>query len=109
MTKAILIRAGGTPTLIHYKSLEDLQGLVGGRVEGITFKHDLFGYVNDDGKGLQLEPNRFATTYLHSYLFPGDWIAGNIVLVGPAGPDGEDQDIPAKYIKTLITDWEPRQ
>lgn len=63
-------------------SLAHLQREVGGYVEHMTGPHGEDLWWNEEGKLEGLRMNAGATQYLrkHGRLFPGDYIAGNMVI-----------------------------
>ena len=42
-------------------TLQQLQELVGGTIQGLTIDDEMFAYINDEGKMLELEINARAT------------------------------------------------
>ena len=63
-------------------TLDTLQGLVGGLIEHLPFPvAGIDAWINEEGKYL-CEPNALATSIMRDggMLFPGDWIAGTMVL-----------------------------
>jgi len=84
------------------KTLEFLQGRVGGLIERVPFPVDgVDAYINEEGKFAPfvletgeivsgLPVNELATALMHEHglLFPGDYVAGDMVLVSSDG-DGE--------------------
>lgn len=79
--------------------LAELQAAVGGFIEAAPTREDVTIWVNEDGKGLALPANRLAMDVWLRYdvygcmMRGGDYLAGNAVITGGAGPDGETLDI----------------
>lgn len=91
---AVTIPAHGDLTTVTIPSadaeLEILQRLVGGYIEGVTLPADgLIGFVNEEGKILDLPANERATLGMHGRLLPGDFISGTLVVTGPYNEDGD--------------------
>ena len=80
--------------------LADLQAAVGGWIEAIPTDPLVTMWVNEEGKLHKLPPNRLAMDVwlrwdIHRcQLVGGDWIAGNCVVTGGVGADGETLDLP---------------
>lgn len=102
--KAILYPTHGEPEVIELASgLRPLQELVGGDIESVVIpapdsdravpRHDATGWINDDGKYARLPRNEKATALVASLLYPGDYIAGPMVITGMT-EDGENVDVP---------------
>jgi len=91
---AVLIPASGEPREIspgngREFTLEELQGIVGGYIEGLRAPDGRWLYVNEDGQRLDLPYNQGATLLMISRLQFGDFIVGDVVLCSPieAGAD----------------------
>jgi hypothetical protein len=111
MAKAIVIPVEGPVEEIDIpddgvSSLETLQRLVGGHIEAIHVPEQFGGddataYINEEGKFIEsCKPNMRATDFFVPGfgLFPGDYIAGTVVLVGFT-PSGDHKDVPEKVIR----------
>lgn len=74
-----------------------LQGIVGGLITSADLPNmpDVFGFCNDEGLLMGLEPNIFRPEY-------GDGIVGPIVFVG-GGDDGESVSLTAEQIKQVTS------
>ncbi len=83
--------------------LQTLQKIVGGYVEAVALKGDLgsacFGYINEEGKLNGLAPNPAATTITH--LFPGDYIAGTMIVLGECDAEGVETSVPDDALAML--------
>lgn len=69
--------------------LDVLQRLVGGYIEPIELPTGDTAFIDEEGKlkGYQLNPR--ADAGMKGRLFPGDYIAGDLVVVGPPDDQGE--------------------
>jgi len=98
MARCIIIKTDGEIELAESSGLEDLNRMVGGGIEGIPCRArpDAYTYINGEGKWEGLPVNEVAFEFLRrtgTELFEGDFIAGNMIVVG-MGDDGEDHDAP---------------
>jgi Domain of unknown function (DUF3846) len=88
------------------EGLADRQQLVGGFVQGIDLRDPPARlYCNEDGKVLELPPNKRATLLLwaHNPAFRyRDFIVGDAFLVGPVGRRSADTNAPDQYVQTLF-------
>jgi len=96
MAKGIVIYIDGTVETKDFDGLKDYQDTVGGLIEALPLTADADVYVNEDGK-VMCQPNIFATfiMQINSRLNHGDFVAGNMVVVGKPDKDGNDTDAPA--------------
>lgn len=78
-------------------TLEALQDIVGGLITSADLPDifDVWGFCNDEGLLIGLEPNIFRPEY-------GDGIVGPIVFVG-GGDDGESISLTSEQIKKVST------
>jgi len=81
-------------------TLENLQEIVGGKIETAYLGHGLILIVNEEGKLMNLEPN-FRT----GRGFFADTIVGTAVLVGVNGEDFGDVPITFQTWKSLLKEW----
>ena len=84
-------------------TLDTLQGLVGGLIEHLPFPvSGVDAWINEEGKYL-CEPNVLATNIMRDggYLFPGDWIAGTMVLTS-SDADGNTTGLSDKQARAII-------
>lgn len=93
--RAIIVRADGdVERLVLPDTLETWQGIVGGHIEAVFLgKGYGHAYINEDGKRLGLPPNLVLTSIAGAHLFPGDYIAGDAVILGEDDEGGE-ADVP---------------
>lgn len=96
--RALLIPANNDPaTVLEIDgSLGSLQSAVGGDIQLITIRgHAINAYLNEEGKldGSALNVRASSIAQGTGSLHDGDWIAGNMVLVGPADDEGNDTDL----------------
>lgn len=83
-------------------SLEQLQRLVGGYIEAVPIPHFVkdaaraTAYINEDGKVTGLPANMRATDFMVPgvNLYPGDYIAGPMILLGFDPETGEHAELP---------------
>lgn len=67
--------------------LTALQKLVSGYLEVINLADGLVMVVNEEGKLRKMPKNTHATSILHAFKGPHDWIAGPAVIVAAKGDD----------------------
>ena len=102
--KALLINTDGSTEAITLPRddslrLEALQQAVGGLIEALPIYRNgtcvADGIGNDEAKLVNLERNELATAVMGpNGLFPGDYIAGPMVVMGPVDADGVETSIP---------------
>lgn len=95
MSKGMVIYVDGTIETKEFNGLKDYQDIVGGYIESIPLTDDTDAFVNEDGKVL-CQPNIFATflAQVNSRLNHGDYVAGNMIVVGKPDSEGKDTDVP---------------
>ena len=78
-------------------TLEALQDIVGGLITSADLPnmYDVWGFCNDEGLLIGLQPNIFRPEY-------GDGVVGPIVFVG-GGEDGESKSLTSEQIKRVTT------
>lgn len=106
------IRIPADPTIgIHAVDLADdrklqaMQGIVGGLIENVMWVDAPRGvdvYANEEGKNLGLPGNSRATHMLRLSLMIGDWIAGDVLVIGVDHREGESCDLPDTVTVDLI-------
>lgn len=96
MSVYLLIPPDGPPEPVRLDTLEQIQAVFpSGLFEGFSgLKKPLTSslYLNDDRWYPGLGYNELATEI--SSLFPGDFIMGPVLVVGPPDEEGEAQDVP---------------
>lgn len=96
------------PLALHeYDALEDYQAAVGGYVESIDAgERGMSFFANDEAKLIGLGINRRATIFWWLYLAAydqRDFLAGDVVLVGPTHPSGSTLSVPRSIQQLLFT------
>jgi hypothetical protein len=89
---------------IDVTGLDDLQAAVRGDIEVVSYHGDpdVCAYVNEEGKYTDgCAPNPRATRLLGPGLRTGDWIVGDVVMVGFDRAAGEDSDLPDGFERRL--------
>ena len=77
-----------------------LRAVLGGWLEPAPSHESVTVWCNEEGKDLGLPVNRLAMDVwirwdvFQCMLIGRDWLAGNVVVTGGAGPDGETLDLP---------------
>jgi hypothetical protein len=85
-----------------------LQSVVGGNIEHLGIRKGIHMYLNDDGKGLELPNNEFATYLAQKFsgIAPWDNVVGNVILVGDEHPEtGEIMTLSEVDIKFIIEEF----
>ncbi len=84
-------------------SYEDLVSCVGGYIEGV-YLDGATAYVNEEGKLQDLPRNEVATELAHAHnaIYTGDWIAGNMIIVGNGDDDGEMMTLEPEWINANL-------
>lgn len=92
--------------LREYFSLEDFQAAVGGYVESIDAgEGGMSFFAHDEAKLMGLGINRRATIFWWLHQSPAcqrDFLAGDVVLVGPAHPNGATLNVPRTIQRLLF-------
>lgn len=93
MTYATLDTNGVLTVRPGLPDLEAIQSAVGGYFQVLNLANGAIMMLNEDGKFMDLPYNEFASELYaalgRSPLMPGDFIVGNVVFVGPPGPDDD--------------------
>lgn len=93
------VKTDGTVVIRQDYSYEALCEAVGGDLEAAPTPPGLpaTAYINEEGKFINggLPHNATMTALLRPALIPGDWIAGDAVVIGLPDGDGEDTPVPA--------------
>lgn len=95
MAKGAIIYIDGNVEVKDFKTFKDYQTTVGGLVESIPFTDDTDAFINEEGKYM-CAPNIFATflAQINRRLNVGDWVSGNMIIVGKPDDDGNETDVP---------------
>lgn len=100
--RAIILNPGEAPIFEDKDwSLDDLQAVVGGWIESLpTDRDDISVYGNDEAKyrgedGGPMPRNQIATEWIGHMLFPGDYIAGPVIVLGFDPETGENAELPS--------------
>jgi hypothetical protein len=98
MTKGIIITVSGSVARVEVDGLDEMQAAVGGLIEPAEGSIPGYGfdiYVNEEGIGLQLEPNVIASslTRYRTHLF------GDAVLLGSVDDEGGVTDLPGAVVE----------
>lgn len=100
MRNAMVVPAEGEPYGLLLpedgnSSLAIYQKIVGGWIELVPNPHDVTVYCNEEGKILEppLRANLRATVLFGALLQPWDFLAGDVIVVGPPDKDGNDTDL----------------
>ena len=111
--KALLINTDGSTQSITLPRdtslrLDALQQAVGGLINAVPIYRgeDLVadGIINDEGKIFDLDRNELATAVMGpNGLFPGDYIAGPMVVMGPVDDEGVETSIPENLAAEIQT------
>lgn len=94
MIKVILVKTDHTVKVIEVDgNLKSLQNAVGGYIECLGLNQDVHAYLDEEGKLKGKEPNAKATMLcrkLEIGLMSGDYIAGDMILLGSFDSNGDD-------------------
>jgi len=109
MEKALIIRTDGTKEVVEFNEgsfLKLAQETVGGWVQLVTLASkgiDL--WLNEEGKLTGLDQNPIATALWSEDYGLTDYIVGNVIITGGAGPEGETIGLSENLI-TALTDYQ---
>lgn len=80
-----------------------IHDLVGGLFEVVRAPDGAFMYLNQEAKSLQLAENLVATALARvaNSISMSDFIAGQVVAVGPPSRDGDETDVPEALLRTV--------
>lgn len=105
MTKALLVQVDGSLVEKDFEGLEDLQSMVGGHIEMIWLGNSgQIAYINEEGKLRNLPLNNRATQIaidMGTQFRLGDYIVGNMVIVGGCDADGYETDVSESLVNIL--------
>ena len=81
----VIIRPGGLVEKVspvgEFFTLKELQELVGGLIQMIRIPGNRTIVLNEEGKLLELDFNLTATSLYKGYLFEGDYLVGNVIVI----------------------------
>jgi len=109
MRNAVIIKTSGQPEVVDLDQQDNelayLQGVVGGYIEAVDVRDDMTLWCNEEGKIMGLVPNYNAMekTSAHDVLMPGDIIAGNVIITGGTGDEGETLGLSEAQVLELTT------
>lgn len=90
-------------------TLDYIQSVVGGYIEAVHvpgFLHGATLYCNEEGKLNAFASNPRATSLFKPVLFGSDYIAGDVVIVGPPDRNGEDTPVDPYVVELArIAGW----
>jgi hypothetical protein len=108
MKSALFIPVEGEPSLVDIPDsgdgeLQELQRLVGGWIEYVPTEQPITLYCNEEGKieGLPLNPR--ATLHFSGLLQVGDYLAGDVVVLGPIDEHGENTGIDPSWLQAVAS------
>lgn len=107
--RAIVIRPSSPPEEVDLPEdnsgrLRSVQGHVSGYIEAVTIETPhgkVTGYVNEDGKGLNLPANWLATSIYNPDGIVRDVIVGAMVILGPPDANCDDTSVPEGVLSWL--------
>lgn len=83
--KDVIIRPGGLVEKVYpageFFTLKEMQDLVGGLIQMIRIPGNRTIVLNEEGKLLGLDFNLTATSLYKRYLFEGDYLVGNVMVI----------------------------
>lgn len=83
---------------------DDLVAIVGGWLEGVPIE-GVTAYVNEEGKLMGLSRNPVASQIAHAdgAIYPNDWIAGNMIVMGPLDDDGDSTSLHKDWVSNALS------
>jgi hypothetical protein len=108
MRQAVIIRTTGLTELVNLDEAKDqlkfMQEVVGGWIEAVDVQDNMTLWCNEEGKLMGLDPNYVAVskTSAHEVLMPGDIIAGDVIITGGTGSDGETLGLTTEQVAVLL-------
>lgn len=106
--KAILIEPNKHPVVVDKEwTYEEIRDFVGGTIESVPhylpnlslYAHDEAKYAGPDGRPLPF--NAIASIICSPRLHNGDWIGGNVIVLGFNPEDGENAEL-AEWVEPLV-------
>jgi len=106
MKSALFIPADEAPRLVEIpdsgsEELHELQTFVGGWIEYVPTEQEVTLYCNEEGKIEGLAYNVLATKMFAGLLQPGDYLAGDVIALGPIDEEGETTSIDASWLERV--------
>ena len=108
--EGVIITAIGCMAKVSIDGLSDMQRCVGGMIEVLETEYEgevCSIYLNEEGKMLRLPPNEVAKMVLvdevGGMMMSGDYLAGDILVLGGVDNEGETLSLPQKVIDKLLT------
>lgn len=96
-TRGFVLKTDGDMKYVEVESYKDIQNIVGGFIEAISFgDNKYFCYANEEAKLLELPENKLATDLWYNSgqrILLGDFIAGDVIFFGGVDAEGNDLDI----------------
>lgn len=84
--------------------LDAMQAFVGGLIEVVPTADRMSIVINEEGKFVADPVRNEGATALQMAghgLHPGDYIAGDALVIGPADDEGETTDLPEEYLHRI--------
>jgi len=108
--KALVIPTEGEPREVEIPEgypghLDGLQAAVGGWIEYVPTQLDVTLYCNEEGKIEGLPPNRTATALFGTMLMQHDYLAGDVVIIGPPDAEGNDTSLDTQAWLSYLREW----
>ena len=107
MKKAILVKTNGE-VLIKESSWNsyEVQQVIGGVFDAVYFgDQEYSAYIHDEGKLIGLPENKIATEIWYDSgerILLGDYLAGDVLFIGPTDSEGNDTSVPLDFYETII-------
>jgi hypothetical protein len=93
-------------TCAEEELLSKCQEIVGGSIVPLPSADSITMYVNEDGHNTNLPRNHMAEVFWQPFdkfncLANGDWLAGNLVILGPSTPNGKTTSAPTNTLDLI--------
>lgn len=108
MLNGILITSNGGVARVQIDGLKDMQRIVGGWIQPIAIEVggvEVEMYLNEEGKIIGLPRNDEATGLCRPGvdIFEGDFISGDVFIIGGVDDEGESTSIPPEVADALMS------